>query len=131
MRKLLMAIFVAALCACGPTSSNSSTDANLRHVILYNEDGKPNVALMKDTDAVLAVFKMLKSPSGETIAQFKAAQVDGRIFQIATGTRADVLKDVPVPGATESILRIRIVNGPHANEEAFCFSASAQQDTSR
>jgi hypothetical protein len=108
-----------------PTSS-------LRHIILFNEDGKKVVALMKDTDGLTALYSLLKSPSAATRAEFEAATVDGRIFQVDSGTRADVLKEVPIPGVPDlSVLRIRIVNGPRTSEEALCFSTDAQPDNSR
>jgi hypothetical protein len=104
----------------------------LHRIILYNEDGKKTVGLMKDTDAMKVFFEMLKSPSPATQAQFKAAQVEGKIFQVDSGTRAVVLKDVPIDGVPGmSMMRIRITNGPHENEEALCFSTETQPDYSR
>jgi hypothetical protein len=132
--RLLVTVFVmAALSACGPTGVSSTTAAsNLRRIILYNEDGKKNVALMKDTDALTVLFNMMKSPSDETKAQFQAAKVEGKIFQVDSGTKAVVLKEVPLNGVPGmSIMRIRISNGPHETEEALCFSTDAQPDNTR
>lgn len=130
MRTHLTVLAIAVLSACGPTS-NSSTEAssNLRRIVLYNEDGKKTVLLMKDTEGLAVMANMMKSPSARAQAQFKAAEVEGKIFQVDSGTRAVVLKEVPVNGvAGMSMMRIRITNGPHETEEALCFSTETQPD---
>jgi hypothetical protein len=104
----------------------------LRRIILFNEDGKKTVGLMKDTEALRVFYNMIKSPSDQNMAQFKAAQVEGKIFQVDSGTRAEVLKEVPIPGVDGmSMMRIRISNGPRETEEALCFSTETQPDNSR
>jgi len=134
-RGLVLAVAIAALSACGQTeySTNNRSGANspLRRIILYNEDGKRSVGLMKDTDALKVFFNMLKTPSDESRAQFKAAELEGKIFQVDSGTRAVVLKEVPISGVPgTSMMRIRISNGPREAEEALCFSTETQPDNS-
>jgi hypothetical protein len=129
--KLVTVLAMAVLCACGP-AVQSSTTPSLRRIILFNEDGKKTVGLMKDTEALTVFYNMIKSPSDENMAQFKAAQVEGKIFQVDSGTRAEVLKEVPIPGVDGmSMMRIRISNGPRETEEALCFSTETQPDNSR
>lgn len=127
-RIFVAAIALAVLCACGTTVQ--SGNAALRRVILFNADGKKTVGLMKDTEALVVFYNMVKTPSDETIAQFKAAEVEGKIFQVASGTRAEVLKEVPVSGVPGlSMMRVRISNGPRVTEEALCFSTDTQPDS--
>jgi hypothetical protein len=130
-------ILTGLLSGCGQSSQEASTPTQesstpVRHIILFNEDGKKTVGLMKDTDALKVSFEMLKSPSAQTIAQFKAAEVEGKIFQVDSGTRAVILKEVPIDGVPGmSMMRIRISNGPREAEEALCFSTETQPDSSR
>lgn len=123
-------ILAGLLCGCGQPSQEASIP--VRRIILFNEDGKKTVGLMKDTEALKVFFNMIKYPSAETQAQFKAAEVEGKIFQVDSGTRAVVLKEVPITGVPGmSMMRIRISNGPRETEEALCFSTSTQPDVSR
>jgi hypothetical protein len=71
-------ILAGLLCGCGQPSQEAS--APVRRIILFNEDGKKTVGLMKDTEALKVFFEMLKTPSDATMAQFKAAEVEGKIF---------------------------------------------------
>jgi hypothetical protein len=133
-RLLMISLVLALSCSCGPTGQpNAATpDVPVRQVILFNEDGKKTVGLMKDTEGLRVFYNMLKTPSKETMAQFKAAEVEGKIFQVDSGTKAVVLKEVPINGVSGmSMMRIRISNGPRESEEALCFSTDTQPDNSR
>ena len=72
-------------------------------------------------------------PTDTAKAQMKAAEVDGRLYRVSNGTRAEVLKEVlltDVKGMSlgVSLMRVRIRNGPRSGELGFCFSSVAQPD---
>lgn len=107
------------------------SDTAIRHVILYN-DGAPSVTIAKDLAALQTIINAIKDPSDAAKAQMKAAEVDGRLFQVENGTRADVLKEVPITAVADmSLLRVRIRSGPRSTEEGLCFSSVTQPDAGR
>lgn len=78
---------IAVFAACAPSeNSRTSPDEPLRRVILFNQDGRKTVGLMKDVDAMKVLVSMMAFPSDTTKAQFAAAQVEGTIFQVDSGT---------------------------------------------
>jgi hypothetical protein len=100
-----------------------------RQVILFNDSG-PTVTLAKNVDSFMLIIRAIPSPTDQHKALMSAAEVDGRLFKVANGTRAEVLKEVPISGWNGiTILRIRLLNGPHITEEAICVSSVAQPAT--
>jgi hypothetical protein len=55
--KLVTVLAMAVLCACGP-AVQSSTTPSLRRIVLFNEDGKKTVGLMKDTEALTVFYNL-------------------------------------------------------------------------
>lgn len=134
---LFAVIYLCVICAgCSSQQSSipksASSEVPLRHVILFN-DGDTVVTVATDTEAFQAVVAFMGSPSSDAAnAQVNAARIDGRLFDVANGTRADVIKDAPLRGVPNmSLLRVRIRNGPHIAEEVLCFSSVTQPDTGR
>ena len=111
-----------------PTGTAQPTAPARRPVILFNQDAQ-QVMVFTNTDALQLLFDVIRNPSGASQAQLKAAEVEGKVFKVASGTRANVLAEVPVPNVPGvSLLRIRIRNGPHQTEDGICFSEATQPD---
>lgn len=104
------------------TRSSSSN----RRVILFNGDAT-TVTIAQDADALQLAIDLLKSKSDIARARVSAAEVDGKLYKVPNGTRAEVLGDVAVQDMT--LIRVRILNGPRSGEEGFCFSSVTQPDT--
>jgi len=127
MRLFASVVFVAFLTGCGSAPEESAT-ARPR-VVMFNQNAA-DVMVFRDADALQSFIDTIKNPSHANQAQLKAAEVDGKLFRVANGTRAYILKSVPVPSVPDTyLLRIRIRNGPHETEEGMCFSDATQPDT--
>lgn len=106
------------------TRSSSSN----RRVILFNGDAT-TVTIAQDADALQLAIDLLKSKSDIARARVSAAEVDGKLYKVPNGTRAEVLGDVVVPSVQDmTLMRVRILNGPRSGEEGFCFSSVTQPD---
>jgi hypothetical protein len=77
----------------------------------------------KDPEAYMAIFGGIRN--GSTMAM-RDAEDAGRLFRVANGTRAIVLKDAgPIlKGMDVRVLRVRLTSGAHEGEEAICMSST-------
>lgn len=137
---LITTLVVIVGCDEAPSPSDVSTPAqeSRRHVIFFNRNAdKQTVLVAKDVDALLAMrkaaYQALHDPSGGSaaLAQVKALEVDGRLIELSSGTRGDVLKEVPLPGSKLglTVMVVLIKNGPRTGETVVSLSGQVEPDT--
>jgi hypothetical protein len=108
------------------TPEDPARYAAARKVILFN-DGEASVRVATDSNAMLAMMTYIKDGTDQAKAQMNAAEIDGRLFSVPNGTRAEVLKESDPVGRVTSMV-VKLTTGSHAGEKVMCFSTVTQPD---
>lgn len=127
--RAIIILVVACLTIIWVASKRAVQSAPHRHVIVFN-DGSSTATVATDRQAIANMIEMIGSGSSRAEAQVTAARVDGRVFDVPNGTRAEVLEDADVSTTHVrlSLLRIRLLSGTRAGSEALCFSSVTQPE---
>ena len=117
-------MLVLSLLLCG---SCSPPERVISHVILFNELGS-SVFVAKDWDAMKVALMFIARGNVADRAQYNALEVEGRVFEVANGTRADVLQEGTDIVKDIRPLYVRLTTGPHAGEKVVCMKNVTRPD---